>query len=205
MMPVRRFNSIVWVLLLWVAFGCGSNSGWGASSDSFRSHWLEIIEASHNWHPDSVPVWGTSHSNVDIGGHIKCSEDTPATGWTTIFYSSSSKKYLHVNNCKSKIESKEFTRDFPYPPKSLPDSFIDTDRLARSVSRIAHGWNLQSCDFDATLRMVEEMATMDKDFPPESALWEVSLSCSGDVGGTIVVEASPGKILRKKRHSTKGE
>lgn len=190
-----------WLLLVII---CIPQFGYGASTETVRSYWQEMVSETRRLQPDAQIVWVFSGSNVNMSGSVGCVKHIPATGWIAISYSSSTEKYFRVSICEGNTEAKESTREFPTPPKALKTEFIDTNTLAKVVRSVAKRWKLTGCHFNPTLRMVGGEPTVDATFPKGSLLWQVGLDC-GEWGGYVFIEGRTGAVLKATKHKMKGD
>src|SRR5262249_10575646 len=123
-------------------------------------------------------------------GSNDCAPERPTTGWNLAFYSKAADAYYTVYGCKGQVTAEPTGKGFEKPPEPITQNFIGTREVVGILKDVSHAWHLNRCQSVQALRVGEETAP----------IWSTMLDC-GDVGATVVIDATSGKVLKSKRTS----
>jgi hypothetical protein len=160
------------------------------SSDDVKDYLTKAQQNARGWQPDAQLVYVTVGSSVQPDGSNLCSPDRPSTGWNYAYYSKSADAYYTVYGCKGKMTGEPTGKGFQTPPAAINGDFIGTNQVVDILRGISHGWHLSHCQSVQALRTGEESVPV----------WSTMLDC-GDVGGTVMIDATSGKVLKSKKTS----
>jgi hypothetical protein len=176
-----------WLLSILIFFSPAVLRAIDSSTDDVKNYLSSARDKARAWQPDSELVYVTIGSSVKADGSNLCAPDRPTTGWNYAFYSKTADAYYTVYGCKGTVTAEPTGKGFQTPPPAITQDFIGTHDVLDVLQEIAHRQHQAHCQSVQALRTGEEKVPV----------WSTMLDC-GDVGASVVIDATSGKILKNK-------
>jgi hypothetical protein len=178
---------LTWLLILGMIFSPSILRAADSSADDVKNYLASAREKARAWQPDSELVYVTIGSSVKTDGSNLCAPERPSTGWNYAFYSKTTDAYYTVYACKGTVTAEPTGKGFKTPPPAITQNFIGTSEVLDVLQEVSRRRHLSSCSSVQALRKGEETVPV----------WSTMLDC-GDVGASVVIDATTGKILKNK-------
>ncbi len=159
-------------------------------SDDVKDYIATAQQKARAWQPDAQLVYVTVGSSVKPDGSNLCDPEHPSTGWNYAYYSKATDAYYTIYGCKGSVSGEPTGKGFEKPPPPITQDFIGTGQVVDILNEVAQGWHLARCQSVQALRAGDEA----------TPVWATMLDC-GDVGGSVTIDATSGKVLKSKRTS----